>query len=104
MDDIAAVLRIIVKHKGKLLAIGLLLSLWLFAYPRAHLDSVEVSPDRTYRLEFYRPGLLQHFLNREKSSPGFVRLYRNFDNEYFGESDVFDCFGATCDIILAHGD
>jgi hypothetical protein len=51
-----------------------------------------VSPDRTYRAEVYRPSLFQWLLNLDMEDPGFVRLYRNTDNHYFGESPVADLF------------
>jgi hypothetical protein len=31
----------------------------------------------------------------DMESPSFARLYRNFDNEYFGESEVADFFGGN---------
>ncbi|MBI3898438.1 MAG: hypothetical protein HY308_09100 [Gammaproteobacteria bacterium] len=95
MDDLRTMLTIVAKHKAKLLVICFLAIAALLFYPRAHIDSVEVSPDLTYRLEFYRPSLLQYLRHVGMRSPGFVRLYRNFDNHYVGESDVVDFVGGA---------
>ncbi|MBI3897431.1 MAG: hypothetical protein HY308_03935 [Gammaproteobacteria bacterium] len=95
MNDLQTVLKIVAKHKGKLLTISVLVGLAVYFYPRAHVEYVSVSPDRTYRIEMYYPSLFQWLLNRDKQDAGFVRLYRNFDNQYFGESEVVDFFGGA---------
>jgi hypothetical protein len=40
---------------------------------------VKVSPDETYRLEFFTPSVYQRLLHLGMESPGRVRLYRNRD-------------------------
>jgi hypothetical protein len=95
MDDLVTVFRIATRHKGKLIAVSLIAGLAVFLYPRARLDYVSVSPDGTYRVEAYSPSLYQWLMNLDMEDPGFVRLYRNFDNHYFGESQVVDFFGGA---------
>lgn len=63
------------------------------AYPRSELVFVENSPDARHRLEYYHPHLLLGVWFRYRKGmqmPRFVRLYRNSDNAYFGESPVID--------------
>jgi hypothetical protein len=103
MDDLITVLQIAARHKGKLLGVAGLVVVAIFLYPRAQLQYVSVSPDRTYRIEMYGPSLYQWVLNLDMEDPGFVRLYRNTDNHYFGESPVTDFLGGA-DVIwnMAH--
>ena len=89
----------VVAHWGKFAAIALLV-VCAVVYPRARLQLVEPSPDNSYRLEHYRPGLafvLYYRHVKGMEDPAFVRLYRNADNEFFGESPVLDFFGGEPD-------
>ena len=86
---------IVSRHKKKLILIAIVAALSL-AYPRAEIEFVTISPDDSYRLEHWWPGLLPALYYRhirDMESPGFVRLYNNHDNTYFGESPVIDFFG-----------
>jgi len=83
--------RIAWKRRWLLLVSGLMSSaaLWLAGGERR--TYVVVSPDETYRLEFFQPARYHHFLTREMESPGFARLYRNRDPfDLVGESPVVD--------------
>ncbi|MBI3898186.1 MAG: hypothetical protein HY308_07800 [Gammaproteobacteria bacterium] len=99
MEDLVTVLRIIAKHKGKLLTLGLVVGVVLFLYGGDNLKYAGCSPDDTYRLEYYDARRYQRLLNSEMEAPSFARLYRNFDNKYFGESNVSDFFGGNADTI-----
>ena len=95
MDDLRTILRIIIRRKAVVLAVVLIAALAAFLTSGARLEFVSVSPDRTYRLEYYSPRQYQRLLHWRMEEPGFVRLYRNTDNAYFGESVVADFFGGT---------
>jgi hypothetical protein len=95
MDDLRTILRIIIRRKAIVLTVALIAAVTVFLTSGARLEFVSVSPDRTYRLECYSPRHYQRLLHWRMEEPGFVRLYRNTDNAYFGESVVADFFGGT---------
>jgi hypothetical protein len=98
MEDLLTLLRMAIKHKGKLSLVAL--AVLAVAYPGRRMEYVSVSPDGSYRLEHYQPALpvylyYKHFSGMQ--NPAFVRLYRNMDNRYFGESPIVDYFGGEPD-------
>jgi hypothetical protein len=95
VDDLRTILRIIIRRKGVVLTLALIAVLAVFLTGGARMEFVSVSPDRTYRLEYYSPRHYQRLLHWLTEEPGFVRLYRNTDNAYFGESVVANFFGGT---------
>jgi hypothetical protein len=95
MEDLRTLWRILGRHKGKLLVVLALAGVLFFLVSGAKLEFVSVSPDRTYRLEYYSARHYQRLMNWSMELPSFVRLYRNADNKYFGESTVADFFGGN---------
>lgn len=80
------------RHRWKMLALVIAIAL-IALYPREKLDFVVSSPDASYRLEVYDPHwLLGMWLYHVKGveSPAIVRLVRNSDGAYLGESPVID--------------
>jgi hypothetical protein len=99
VDDLRTVWRVIARRKAMLLAAVLIASATGFLATGEKLEFVSVSPDRTYRLEYYTPRRYQRLVHWKMGEPAFVRLYRNIDNAYFGESIVADFIGGTGDPI-----
>jgi hypothetical protein len=95
VDDLRTIGRTLIRHKGKLLTVLVLAGVLAFLVSGATLEFVSVSPDRTYRLEYYRARHYQRLMHWSMELPSFVRLYRNTDNKYFGESNVADFFGGN---------
>lgn len=91
MEDLRTLARIAWKRKWLLLVLGFVsvVALWLAGGERQ--TYAVVSPDETYRLEFYEPARYHRFIDRKMESPGFARLYRNRDPfDLVGESPVVD--------------
>lgn len=89
MKDLITILSILRRHAGKLAAI-LALFLAVFGVTRVGpLKFVEVSPDDSYRIEYYAPSIYQH-LTSDAQFPMVLRLYRNTDNEFMGDSGPVD--------------
>lgn len=95
MEDLRIIWRILARYKGQLLTVLALVGVLVFLAGGATLEFVSVSPDRTYRLEYYNARHYQRLMNWSMELPNFVRLYRNTDNKYFGESNVADFFGGN---------
>jgi hypothetical protein len=110
MEDLRTLARIAWKRKWLLLVLGFVsvVALWLFDGGR--LTYIVVSPDQTYRLEFYDPPRYHDLLDETMESPGFVRLRRNTEPyDLIGESPVVDFFsngevfwsqGRTGDVLV----
>jgi hypothetical protein len=78
-------------RKWLLVALGVLASVAMWLMGGERQTYAVVSPDETYRLQFYQPARYHHLLNRRMESPGFARLYRNRDPfDLVGESPVVD--------------
>ncbi len=92
MNDFFTVFHVVCKHKIKLFIFIVLAWFCFFLSGGEHLEYVTVSPDKGYRLEHYTPRRYQLLLHPTMESPGFVRLYNNHSNRYFGESEVVDFF------------
>jgi hypothetical protein len=95
VEDLRTILRIILRRKAFALSTVLIATLGAYFAGGAKLQFVTVSPDRMYRLEYYTPRRYQRLVYFQMELPRFVRLYRNTDNAYFGESIVADLFGGT---------
>lgn len=84
---------IIRKRRWFLLVLGLLLAIVLLLVGGERPTYAVVSPDETYRLQFYEPARYHHLRDRHMESPGFARLYRNRDPfDLVGESPVVDLY------------
>jgi hypothetical protein len=93
MEDVRTLLRIAWKRKWLLIAFLLVLAPVLWLFDGGRLTFNVVSPDQTYRLEFYDPPRYHGLLEETMESPGFVRLRRNTEPfDLIGESPVVDFF------------
>jgi len=90
MEDLRTAARIAWKRKWLLIPSLLVLATVLWLFDGGRLTYV-VSPDQTYRLQFYEPARYHRLLNRRMETPGFARLYRNRDPfDLVDESPVVD--------------
>lgn len=93
MEDLRTLLRIAWKRKWLLVASSLVLTAVHWLFDGGRLTFIEVSPDQTYRIEFYDPPRYHGLLEETMESPGFVRLRRNTEPfDLIGESPVVDFF------------
>lgn len=90
MNELLIVLRILYRHKFKLIACIAFIMFCFYLSGGEQLEFVSLSPDKGYRMEHYSPRRYQILLHPTMNSPGFVRLYNNYTNRYFGESQVAD--------------
>lgn len=89
MNDLITILTILRRHAGKLVSILVLFLAVFWVTSVGPLKFVEVSPDDSYRIEYYSPSIYQH-LTSDAQFPMVLRLYRNTDNEFMGDSGPVD--------------
>lgn len=89
MNDLITILRVLRRHVGKLVTFFILIALVAVVAREGPLEYVAVSPDDSYRIEHYTPSLYQSWASGIYD-PTIMRLYRNTDNEFMGESGVVD--------------
>lgn len=89
MNDLIMILTILRRHTGKLMTLLVLFAVVVLITREGPLEFVAVSPDDSYRIEYYTPSLYQSWASGIYD-PSIMRLYRNTDNEFMGESGVVD--------------
>lgn len=94
MNDLIMILSILRRHVGKLVIFIVLLTIVIVGTREGPIEYVTVSPDDSYRIEYYAPSIYQR-LTTEAHDPAILRLYRNVDNEFMGDSGVVDLFSGS---------
>lgn len=93
MNDLLIILRIAYRNRFKLIVFFVFVVFCFYLSGGERLEFVSLSPDKGYRIEHYQPRRYQMLLHPSLDAPGFVRLYNNYTNRYFGESQVADFSG-----------
>jgi hypothetical protein len=84
MNDLRTILGILFRHRiaTAMLALGAALAFWGPDCFQPTLYAVSFSPQRDYRLEYYRPSLYERGRYPGTRNAGIIRLYRTYDDEY----------------------
>jgi hypothetical protein len=59
-----------------------------------------LSPDQSYRLDYYQASIFQEIWNRNMVSPYTIYLYNNIQNTFIGKTPLLDIEGGNSPVWL----